>query len=78
LNIGVASSTSAVGEALTDSAGANGTDWTLAAVTAGALGVAFSLEYQASNVTDLDVHIDSFLIGTALGSGLGLWEGFAA
>jgi hypothetical protein len=78
LNITVSSSTYAIGEALTYNAGANGTAWVLAAVSSGAKGVAFSLQYKAANVTSLDVQINSFLVGISIGSGSGFWEGFAS
>jgi len=78
LNVGVTSATYVVGEALTYATGANGTDWTFASVSSGADGMIFSLQYKASAVTVLDVHINSFLIGTSLGGGSGVWEGFAS
>jgi hypothetical protein len=76
--IGCTSSTYAIGEALAWATGANGTDWTVAAVTSGADGTFFSLEYKASAVTTLKVQWDSFLIGASIGGGAGRWEGFAS
>lgn len=76
--IGVSSSTYSHHEALTYSAGANGTDWTLAAVSSGADGLFWSLEYKSSAVTSLKVQWDSLIIGASIGSGSGLWEGFAS
>lgn len=78
VNIGVSSTTYAVGNALKYSAGANGTAWTLAKATSGADGIMWCMEYSASNLTDADCYFDSFLVGTGIGSGTGLWEGFAA
>lgn len=76
LNVGVTSAAYVVGEALGYSAGANGTDWTFASVSSGADGMVHSLQVKTDTV--LDVIIDTMLIGTSLGSGSGLWEGFAS
>ena len=75
--IGTSSGTYEIGDALTYSSGANGTDWVLAAVSSGAKGMFWSIEYKAT-VTSLNVQWDSFLIGTGIGSGSGPWESFAA
>lgn len=75
---GVDSATFTLGEALTYSSGANGTDWKLAAVSSGADGLFWALQYKSSAVTTLKVQWDSFMIGASLGSGAGLWEGFAS
>jgi hypothetical protein len=66
-----------IGDALTYNAGANGTDWVLAAVSSGSKGMFWAMEYKAS-ATSLTVQWDSFLIGTSIGSGSGPWESFAA
>lgn len=75
--ITVSSADYELGDALTYSAGANGTDWVLAAVSSGAKGMFWSMEYKAS-ATSLTVQWDSFLIGTSIGSGSGPWESFAS
>ena len=76
LNVGVTSAAYVVGEALTYAAGANGTDWTFASVSAGADGMVHSLQVKTDTV--LDVILDTFLIGASLGGGSGVWEGFAS
>lgn len=78
INIGCTSATSVIGKAMKYAAGANGTAWSVVAATSGADGIMWSLEYNGSAVTDLDCHFDSFLVGAAIGSGNGLWEGFAS
>jgi hypothetical protein len=78
LNLTVASATYAIGKALKYSSGANGTDWVLTGATSGADGIAWSAQYKGSSVTNLDVFFDSFLVGAGIGSGSGVWEGFAS
>lgn len=78
INITCVSATSAIGDAFKYYAGANGTDWSVTAATAGADGIMWALEYNASAVTDLDCHFDVFLIGAGIGGGAGTWEGFAS
>lgn len=78
VNIGCTSATSVVGKAMKYATGANGTDWVLEAATSGADGIMWSLKYNASAVTSLDCHFDAFLIGAGIGSGSGVWEGFAS
>jgi hypothetical protein len=74
----VTSAVYTVGEALTYASGANGADWALAAVTSGADGLFWSLQYNASAVTTLKVQWDSFFVGASIGTGSGFWEGFAS
>lgn len=76
LNVGVSSAAYVVGEALGYVSGANGTAWTFASVSSGADGFVHSLQVKTDTV--LDVIMDTFLIGTSLGGGSGLWEGFAS
>ncbi len=73
----VTSATYEIGDALTYSSGANGTDWALVGVTTGAKGMFWSLEYKASAATTLEVQWDSYLIGISIGSS-GPWESFEA
>lgn len=75
--ITTSSATYELGDALKYSAGANGTDWVLAAASSGADGTFWSMEYKAS-ATSLTVQWDSFLVSAGIGSGSGPWEAFAS
>jgi len=77
-NVTVVSATYDIGDSLKYSAGANGTAWVLTKATAGADGIMWSLEYQSSAVTNLDVQWDSFIGVGGYGGGAGLWEKHAA
>jgi len=78
VNIGIDSATTAVGTAMKYSSGANGTAWKLTAAASGADGIMWSLEYNASAVTVLDCAYDAFAIGAGIGSGAGVFNGFAS
>jgi len=71
--IGVASDTYAHGNDLAYSAGANGTDWTLADAVAGENAIAWSMQYKATAVTTLTVLIDGEQVGKAVAD-KGLWN----
>jgi len=78
IKIGCTSATYGIHNALKYAAGANGTDWSVVVASSGADGIMWSLQYAASAITTINALIDVRLIGTALGSGTGIWEGFAS